>query len=533
MFRFYDPRIALLLLAAPAWAAEKTNTVTINNNTYSKPVAASAVPSTALSAEQALRFKKVFLFPSVDDVGGVIAAGLDEKLAQVLSKGGQFDLVRDNAVVRALSPDEASYAKVAQNPDIHREAAKVTGADTTALLRTKNIGNETQMTLEFRDASGELLFAESGTIPGFSSMDVRGALLKKLNDVILKKLPFEGVVSGRTMNTITIDLGLGRVQVGDDLDLIKIVSFQRHPLLKTIVNIDYVRVGRARVVNVDRLLSFAEITEEIPGERINTNSKILTYRQISSPVESLPQDEKRRKRKHSKNEDQETLPSELERSRARYGSVSATPLYGFLTQTQNNGSTSVDYKGSGIGAQLQGELWMTRNWILNVQYEFQNMVLLGPGITGASSAFKKFELLAGYRLFPMGLEETLSITGYLGIQNENFDIPINSAVSLSGKQYSGLVLRLDGQGSISENQKIGGGFEFLPMPSFTDSGSTLGQADSATVIAFHFTYFYMIADNLWLKGGIEFDSASGTYVNSTASVTDKRFAFGPGIQYSF
>ena len=52
------------------------------------------------------------------------------------------------------------------------------------------------------------------------------------------------------------------------------------------------------------------------------------------------------------------------------------------------------------------------------------------------------------------------------------------------------------------------------------------------MIGFHLAWNYRLADNLWTRLGLQFDSASGDYDNN-ASVTDKRFAIGPGLYYSF
>jgi len=529
---------ALLGLCAPLWlgpealAAKKTiNKVTYDSGTKSTK------PDTI---DSSLKLKKIFLFPALDDMSGVLAPKLDEKMVQLFRRNPRFDLVRDNEVVKALSPEKASYAAAAAAPEVHKEAARVTGSDTTALLKTRNVGSQTEMTLELRDAQGDLLFSESGSIPGFSAMEARWGLIEKLFQTTLQKIPFDGTVTGRTAGTVTIDLGAGGVKRGEDVDLVRIVSVQRHPLLKTIVGTDYVRVGRARVATVDNAISFAEVTEEFPGELISPGVKVLrtgaTTIRRPEPMEPAEPGMPRRARTEEPTEEadpfEERLKGEFDRSKPRFGQVGGNLMSGSLTHSQTASGTTADYSVGGLGGNLEGELWITKNWIFSLYYGFHNATLSGTSGSAGDASWKRAEGFGGYRFFPEDLMEGTILTGSLGYQVQDFSIPANSANSLSGKRYAGLAVKLDGEVLFSDNNKIGIGVGFQPFSSLTDSGASLGSPDSGTVIALQVSWNHRLSDLFWLKVGMQFDSASGSYANG-ASVSDKRFAIGPGITYSF
>ncbi len=503
-------------------------TTTINGVTYDSTKSAGVVDE--------VRFKKFFLFPSLDDISGVLAPKLDEKLTQLFAKNPRFDLVRDPQVVRALSPGDASYAKAAQNIEVHKEAARVTGSDTTAILRTRGVGNQTEMTLEFRDAQGKILLSESGAIPGFSSMEARWGLIEKLFQTIVSKIPFDGTVTGRTASTITIDLGMSSIKQGEIIELARIVSLQRHPLLGTVVGSDYVRVGRAKVTNVDRALSFAEIQEEYSGEMIAVGSKVL---RTKSPIsyrtgEPVPEKGNRKNAKEVEEGDpfDDRLQGDFDRPRARFGHLGFNLQYGSLTHAQNpEGLLPTEYSGSGLGGNVESELWITKQWIFSAGYGFHNAKLSSVETTIGSGSWYKAEAAVGFRFFPdpMGAAH---ITGSIGYQLQNFSIPAPAALSVGGKKYSGILLRVDGEMPLHPQHKFTGGFSFQPFSSFSDLGGSLGEPDGATVIGFHLAWNYLLADSLWVRLGFQFDTASGHYKNSS-SVTDKRFAIGPGIFYSF
>lgn len=505
--------------------------------------APSATSSSPVAVNDPLRIKKIFLFPSLDDLSGVLAPKLDESLGELFARNPRFDLVRDPAVLRALSPDEAAYAKAATNQAVHREAARVTGADTTALLRTRNVGGETEMTLEFRDANGDLLFSESGNVPGYSSMSARTNLTAKLCQAVLAKIPFEGTVTGRSGTTLTLDLGSDSVRAGDEVDLARIVSVQRHPLLRTIVGTDYVRSGKARITNTDKAISFAEVIQEFPGENVKPGAKVLiarntVVRRPDVPVmEGEPAGSPRREARldrgpRDKNPLDDRLEGEFDRKKARYGQVGLNFGYGSLTHTQTQGGNLAELSGGGLGGHLDGEVWITREWIATVAYGFQGANLSGTGINAGSTSWSKFELAGGYRIFPDQIAEGVELTGLLGYQTQKYKIPTVANTALSAKKYAGIVLKLDGSVQYLPNQKVTAGFAFQPFSSFSDELSLLGSPDGGSVVTFHLAWNYRFADSFWARVGMQFDTANGNYAGGN-SASDKRFAIGPGIYYFF
>ncbi len=544
-----NPAFLLLLTVAPALAAPtKINGVTYTDNGSS---VVSVNGKDALPPEQALRLKKIFLFPSTDDLSGALAPKLDEKLAELFSRNTRFELIRDAQVIKALSPDERSYYKAAQNQSVHREAAKATGADTTVLLRTHNVGANTQMNLELRDAAGNVLFSEEGSIPGSSTMDMRTGLIEKLYKSILAKLPFEGTVTGRTVNTITVDLGLGSLRQGDEIEIARIVSLQRHPLLGTVVGTDYVRTGRAKVGTVDRVLSFAEVQEEGVGEKIAPGQKILRARLATVHEGEVSEDhgpaglsEKREKNRRPikgggaevKNEADpldEHLKGDFDQFKPRYGQLGANLYYGSIGHSQSVAGVLSEYAGAGIGGDLNGELWVTKNWILSAIYGFHNATLTGQTASAGDASWNEIAIAAGFRIFPDSVTEGVVLTGSLGYQSMSFAIPESAALGLSGKKYSGVILRADGEINFLQKQKISVGIGIQPFASLKELGTPLGEPNKGIVIGAHLGWNRQLTDEMWLRIGARYDVANASYADSSTTVSNKRFAIGPGINYLF
>ena len=527
--------LCFFVLGYGALAETRINKVTYGGDSQKTPPA-----SGMLAPELQLRLKKVFLFPAIDDLSGALAPKLDDKLAELFNANTRFELVRDPQVIKALSPDESTYYKVAQNQSVHHEAAKVTGADTTVLLRTRNVGRNTQMVLELRDAAGSLLFQEEGSVPGASSLEARFELVKKLYQGLLARLPFEGAITGRTANTLTVDLGMGSLKLGEELEIARIVSVQRHPLLGTVVGTDYVRTGKARVTSVDRVLSFAEITEEFSGERVAPTQKILRSRPVltrGSGGEAPPEPRPGLKQKPGAEEKEpdpfdDRLKGDFDEPRPRYGMGGANLYYGSLTYDQTQSGNATDFSGSGLGGDLNGELWITKNWILAAGYGFHGANLKGAAGSLGSSSWHEFSLVGAYRIFPESLAEGVTLTAGLGYQVISTDIPTSTTLAVGGKRYAGPLIRADGEIGFMDRQKVSVGFGLQPFSSLTETGSSLGSPSGGTVLAFHLGWIRQITAELSFRIGLRYTAANGSYDNAS-TVANKRFAIGPGIYYSF
>jgi hypothetical protein len=535
----------IFLIAAPGAVAAGAK---INGVTYNNTGSVIAAPSIKdpLPPEQALRLKKIFLFPSIDDLSGALAPKLDEKLADLFMHNTRFEVIRDPQVVKALSPDESSYYKAALNQDVHKEAAKVTGADTTVLLRTRNVGPDTRMNLELRDARGSLLFSEEGSVPGASTMEVRWALIEKLYRSVLSRLPFEGTITGRTAATLTVDLGAGSMRMGEEIEIARIVSVQRHPLLGTVVGTDYVRTGRAKVTSVDRVLSFASVIEEFAGEKIAPGQKVLREQASlvhrgrgGNPTALEEQDTSRRPLRgadlDSPLEEKDRLKGDFDQARPRFGQVGANLYFGSLSHSQTNNGIPADYSGSGVGGDLNGELWVTKSWILSAEYGFQSATLKSDAaVQAGSTSWSEVNLFGGYRIFPEGVAEGLVLTGSVGYDSQKFDIPSNTSLNLGAKKFTGIVLKADGDVYFLNNQKITVGFSIEPFTTITEMGPSLGTPNGGSVIGVHLAWNRQLVEKLWLRLGIRYDIANGNYEGDNAPpITDKRFAIGPGVFYQF
>lgn len=491
------------------------------------------------------RMKKIFLFPGLDDIHGAIATNLDRKLAEIFSKNPRFELIIDNAVIRALSPDDANYAKIAKSEAVHHEAAKAAHADATVMVRVHTAAGKTDIFLDWRDRNGSPLISEQSSLPSFSSLDAQESLLETIFESAVKRIPFQGSVTGRKGQTLTIDLGDGQINAGDRIDIARMVSVERHPLLKTLVKADYVKVGSARISSADRVLSFAEILEESPNEFIAADNKVVAIRPFErkamgepKPVPMYSRREERRqdlepqKPEEAASEDStKVLHGDFDKPKARLGAVGAGLAMGNISHANTTSTVSTDLSGSGIGAQLAGELWVTREWLLGGEYQFQNATLTGTsgtasGVSAGSASWSRTELFGGYRLLPGGVLDATTITFGFGYQIKNASIPANATYNTSNRKYSGLLFKGDADIAINTSNRALVGLSIIP----------LGSAEalqSVTSLGFRVGWGIQIQGTIWGRLMFDYDSASGSTTDGSTTRSDKRYAIQPTIYYYF
>jgi hypothetical protein len=368
-------------------------------------------------------------------------------------------------------------------------------------------------------------------------------VIEKLYNKVLARFPFEGTITGRTANTLTVDLGLGVLRQGDDLEIARIVSIQRHPLLGAVVGTDYVRTGRAKVTTVDRVLSFAEVQEEAQGEKISPGQKILKSHLVTmhegkeeapAPEGRRPKEKTEKRTKEADPLDEERLKGDFDHFRPRYGRLGAGLGYGSLGHSQSVGGAISEYSGTGLSGELSGELWITKNWIFSAAFGFQNATLSGPNnVSVGDTSLSDIAISAGFRIFPDSVTEGVALTGSLGYESMSFRIPDNSALSLGGRRYGGISLRAEADIAFLEKQKINIGLNLLPFASVTELGSSLGTPNKGTLIGGSLGWNRQLAEAIWLRIGARYDVANASYDDSSTSVTDKRFTIGPGIYCLF
>lgn len=501
-----------------------------------------------------LIIRKIFVFPGSDDVGNVLAPELDEALIRKLEKNSRFQVVKNPKIGEALKREEKGYNRVIVSPEVHARAARLAGADTTVVLETRHVGHELRVKEEWRRADGSLLFSETQGGNAKGPIEEQKKIVERATDAIIARIPFLGTVTGRTGDTITIDLNADQASVGDKLTIARVVSTKEHPLLKTLVNIDYVTVGTAEITSVDNVLSFAKVTGEPSGEQIGVEHKVVSMDRFVGSRTGKGQggidsgkggggDRWGRLEQKEKSvadpldeHDAERLGGEFEKKKARYGMVGGKLLAGTLGHDESLSGVATELSAFGFGGSFIGELWITKQWLLGLGYEFMSATLkgtrAGAEISAAGTSWTKFDIYGGYRYLPEDTLDGTVLTLAVGYESLKMTLPLDTANQLGGKSYSGVLFMVSGDIALDPSNRVEASIGLQPFSSLGEIEYISGTTDGAHVVHAAGRWQHMWKTNLFFHAGVEYSVANGAFKGGK-SMTEKRFAITPGLKYLF
>jgi hypothetical protein len=508
--------------------------------------------SEAPTSQVRLPLRKLFIFPGSDDMGNTIAPELDRALAKKLRSNSRFELIENPKISLALRQDEKNYQRVAQNAEVHAKTLRMVAADSSIYIEAKHVGEQLRLKMEWRRQDGTLLFNETQNAPAKAALADQAQVIEAMTDAVISRIPFRGTVTGRTGETITIDLNDQQVSVGDKLNISRIVSTKEHPLFKTLINIDYVAVGTAEITSVDRVLAFAKITRESSGEEISVDNKITQVEVLGginnarAKRPAIPRDavkdqdwtrlDKKEKSVADPLDETEKLSGEFEKTKARYGVLGARLLAGNLSHDESANGVNTELSAFAMGAGFLGEAWITKNWLVGLTYDFMSAELkgkrAGATISAPGTSWSKLDFYAGYRYLTEDSLEGTFITFGLGYESEKMNLPFDNNNQLGKKSYSGLLLLLMADVVLDKAGRIEVGLGIQPFSSLSETEFTSGTTDGASVVNASARWNYEWIRNLYFNAGIEYSIANGSFKGGK-TMTEKRFAISPGLKYLF
>jgi len=460
---------------------------------------------------QLIAFKRIYVEPIQDNIDGAFKEPVLQSYKDVFERNPRFELANE-----AQSADSILRSSIKK---------KATGIDVELSLLLA--------------ATGEIYSTEKTTIAPDKSGRETGEAIKGLLKTVLKRIPFYGTVTGRDASNLTFDIGAAHgLQKGDVIQISRIDNIKRHPLLKSIVDMQLVPVGNASVDSVEDMISFGHVQSEIPGERIQRLSKITAIEARAV----LETDKKPRQTDAHGVSQIEEIEEDSDRPQIGFLSIGGL-LSGFSsTSARNNGAESFSGSAFNPGFRLGTEIWLTKHWFADLQIGYTGMSFTQKDdnstaevtTEGQGGNTKQFGINGGYRILP-----TDSIYGpqaflKLGYYSFSWDIPARPSVLQGSKSYSAINLGIGGVLPIGNHQKgLNANVNILLFPSLSEEGFNTGGSPSGSGAGFYIGGYYYLSPSISLRGGILFEFYSGDFEDGRSSTNQKVIGFLPSIQYYF
>ncbi len=487
-----------------------------------------------------------------DNVDGLFGDTVSAIYKDYFSTQSRF-LVQDlSKADSALSKSKIAYQKLIDDPEILGQVARQLRAETILRTKIQKEGPKYKVVLDWLHSprmdqiSTETFFlADNKDSKPLTLADIREEMQKGL-DRMISKIPFKGQVSGRTDETVTINIGLNsNIKKGDELVLATIEEAKKHPLLRAIVDWRMAETGRAVIETVDEGMAFAKVKSE------EENRQIAKYQKIIQIIPAAPIIHAMRPPGEMTEDGMIIEEDESPRDIPRLGYLSGGLLLGPFSRTFSSTALATPKEGTGttFGAKLEGELWFNRSWFSDLSllfatsgYTAQETTVSTTGATPAATTSTSgtsvgaslggFKLNLGYIVY--GADDLYGNRAHikLGYKRTSYDLGISTAEYTSPTAFSGLFLGFGGDLPIRDQL---GAMLQIDLGLFTgaeETGLGLNSASGASDAGFMIGGFYRSGPKTRFNFGIDFTS-SGADFTAVNKVSHKLIAIFGALLFYF
>lgn len=479
--------------------------------------------------------ESIGLLRATDNVDGLFADYVGSAYRDYFSHQSRFvvqDLSKEETV---LSHSKIPYAKLIQDEQVLSEVARKTRSQT--LLRTKVLkeGNQYRVSVEWLHspkmnplATQSFVLREPGDGLSLGISEVQSQIETGL-DQLIKKIPWSGHVTGRDNNSVTVNIGANAgLHKGDTLAISTLDDVKRHPLLNTIVDWKLTRTGTVEIDSVDESIAFGHVSDEEQERHIQKYQKITQIIPAAQDSRFKVIDEK------------------MDRKQAleqppRLGFIKASLWPGGYSRQYSTPTPGGSRDGGGLflGAKLDGQLWLTREWFgeMGFGYGFwsfgqhQTDSTAGDTTTGGSNVFS-FKLDAGYSYLVTGDFIGPKALLKLGYRSDSYSLPTSTTDSIGPITFKSFFVGLGGDLPIRNEFGVDLDFGIGVINNVTQSGFGDGNANSTSNVSFSLGGYYRMNNRLVIRAALEVLAQSADFQDQ-ASISQKIITFTPSLIYYF
>jgi hypothetical protein len=390
----------------------------------------------------------------------------------------------------------------------------------------------------FTKASG-LLWAYSDFVEKqkFDHDYLRG-IVKTLYEQVISQLPYQGLILSRSGTKVTINRGsLGGFIPDQEINVIQVLSVQRHPQFKFATHVEKQIVGKIRLTKTDETLSFGHILYEKEPQVIQPGLKLLMREPVSYPNLISSQNEGVIEHLMGRTDGDVLLQGDgkewVPQAEPTFARVHALLGWG-----EFNTSTNLATSGSQQGL---------TSFALNAQFDQGSAQVANP-LSGSSPtrlnySIQTTKLAVGYDFEVASSVYGPRIQALLGLSQFHAKVTESNPTSFTTTDYDSNTIGLVGYMPLDElNPKWGLGAEiwYHFQPSLTEKPVTSGSSDNIYISQIAGAVYYNWTPNLYWIYRLCVDSArsdfsgTGTRIGEMATSTEINWRrIDIGIEYLF
>lgn len=493
-----------------------------------------------------LIIKKIVVAPFFDNVNGIYSGPLTNDLSELLKSPPKWDFSLETELKPMVSE------KYQENPKIIKDLLKKHQAQAVLVPELSKSTMGTQIILSLFTQNEDQIFLQKKTpTPINFELSENKQALKMLFQELVDSFPYQALVLSRRENQITLNGGaLDGLTQGNELIVTRITKLNRHPSLGFVLSVEREIIGRVKLTQVEETLSFASVIYEIEKDAINPGAKVVYDKKERYP---LPVMDKTTYLKGLENRGDTALafganpeawtpvrPPSFGKIQLLFG----LGLYNTKANLDNSGPLSAT---SSItpGMSLNGELWMTQEWFIQLALKQQLAKLknpladASPGELNAAISEMSFNL--GFNFL---LEDNYfgpKITLLVGLSNFKSLTDQSTPVAFTSLNYQGLSLGIGGSFPLPERSPWTLGAEFYTFltPSLKETPVDSGSSKNPSINQFkvqakrHLRERLNLITELELKALRSEFTGTGTRGETASSISENLTNAWAGVEFLF
>ena len=206
--------------------------------------------------------RRCMILPIKDSVGGAIGFQVFSKVEKYLKASKWCYYQSNSEIINTLGNYKNTLDRALNSPDVLKVISEKTKAGSLIKVTLSSFAQGTKISIKVIGANGNDVYFKEETDLNTDDIDVIAQTINNWLDVYEKNIPYDARVIGVLGTQFTVDIGSDfGLYRGYEIDIVRPVKKQVHPLLKEIVDWKTMPVATARVFHTSKSTAQLKLVE--------------------------------------------------------------------------------------------------------------------------------------------------------------------------------------------------------------------------------------------------------------------------------
>ena len=429
--------------------------------------------------------RKCVLLPILGEVKGVKNFDVYRKVELYLKESDWCYYKSNASILTILQSHQKNLSSHLENIGVLRKISDKTKSGSLIQVKINSISefsNGMSVSMKVIGDNGQDVFlSEKKEIKRKRSNLLSRSIINWLN-AYKKTIPYDGQVVRAKGGQFTIDIGsASNILIGDELQIVQPIEKRIHPLLNEVIGWETKVIGRAKVLNVSRFQSQAEITKYLDRQSIGPDNWIIVSKSSNKKVQDIIEYPELKKYKFGQR-----------------GLLSIALKWAWATDTVTTRRIYFGQRvvGPAAGGSLEGELWITKNYLAKLKAER----IIGSydrrkdtGLTSIGFTQETIQFKMGYRFLPLTFFWGPQLDFYLGYGYYNYSLDLFVQEGFGHHRIKGWLVGFKGSLPFYESFRGFLQFNTIPFAQYKEETTVFGE-DPKSISSYQFEvgskYYY-------------------------------------------